>query len=63
VGDRARRAPRSLETGGTPLDIPPPGTGPSEVRCCLLVDVSGPSSIRSTGGRCWRSWTGSRRRR
>jgi uncharacterized protein with von Willebrand factor type A (vWA) domain len=52
-GRRQRRAPSgrtvdaraalraSLETGGTPLDIPHREQTPSEVRCCLLVDVSG----------------------
>mgnify|MGYP000283048103 CR=1 FL=1 len=52
-GRRRRRAPSgpavdaraalraSLETGGTPLDIPHREQTPSEVRCCLLVDVSG----------------------
>lgn len=52
-GRRRRRAPSgpavdsraalraSLETGGTPLDIPRREQTRSEVRCCLLVDVSG----------------------
>jgi len=44
AGDRveARRALRaSLSTGGTPIDLPESQPTPSELRCCLLVDVSG----------------------
>lgn len=38
----ARRALRaSLETGGTPIDLPYRTPQPTELRCCLLVDVSG----------------------
>lgn len=38
----ARRALRaSLATGGTPIDLPAREPVPSELRCCLLVDVSG----------------------
>ncbi len=44
AGDRveARRALRaSLETGGAPMDLPQSEPVPNELRCCLLVDVSG----------------------
>jgi uncharacterized protein with von Willebrand factor type A (vWA) domain len=44
TGDRvdARRALRaSLETGGAAIDLPRREPTPSELRCCLLVDVSG----------------------
>lgn len=44
AGERvaARRALRaSLSTGGAPLDLPNTEPVPSELRCCLLVDVSG----------------------
>ena len=44
AGDRvdARRALRaSLGTGGAPIDLPRTEPTPSELRCCLLVDVSG----------------------
>ncbi|SDY18347.1 hypothetical protein SAMN04487946_10827 [Halobellus clavatus] len=44
TGDRiaARRALRSsLATGGAPIELPDTGPVPSELRCCLLVDVSG----------------------
>ncbi|MFB6268930.1 MAG: VWA domain-containing protein, partial [Halobacterium sp.] len=38
----ARAALRaSLQTGGAPLDVPREAHAVSEVRCCLLVDVSG----------------------
>lgn len=38
----ARRALRaSLETGGAAIDLPRTEPTPSELRCCLLVDVSG----------------------
>ncbi|MFA1610676.1 VWA domain-containing protein [Halobellus rubicundus] len=38
----ARRALRaSLATGGAPIDLPSLEPVPSELRCCLLVDVSG----------------------
>jgi hypothetical protein len=38
----ARAALRaSLETGGAPLELPRRERVPSELRCCLLVDVSG----------------------
>lgn len=43
-GDRvdARRALRtSLGTGGTAMDLPTRDPIPSELRCCLLIDVSG----------------------
>ncbi|MXV64163.1 VWA domain-containing protein [Natronorubrum sp. JWXQ-INN-674] len=44
AGDRidARRALRaSLGTGGTAMDLPTREAVPSELRCCLLLDVSG----------------------
>lgn len=44
TGDRvdARRALRaSLETGGAAIDLPHREPTPSELRCCVLVDVSG----------------------
>ncbi|MFB6091417.1 MAG: VWA domain-containing protein [Haloquadratum sp.] len=44
AGDRieARGALRaSLETGGAPIDLPESRPIPTELRCCLLVDVSG----------------------
>jgi uncharacterized protein with von Willebrand factor type A (vWA) domain len=44
AGERvdARRALRaSLETGGAAIDLPRREPTPSELRCCLLVDVSG----------------------
>ncbi|MFD1684728.1 VWA domain-containing protein [Halobellus litoreus] len=44
TGDRveARRALRaSLATGGAPMELPASRPRPSELRCCLLVDVSG----------------------
>jgi uncharacterized protein with von Willebrand factor type A (vWA) domain len=44
AGDQvaARRALRaSLQTGGTPMELPRSGPSPAELRCCLLVDVSG----------------------
>lgn len=44
AGDRveARRALRmSLETGGAPIDLPRSEPTATELRCCLLVDVSG----------------------
>ncbi|AXG06448.1 VWA domain-containing protein [Haloplanus rubicundus] len=44
TGERvdARRALRaSLETGGAAIDLPRREPTPSELRCCLLVDVSG----------------------
>ncbi|WP_198948026.1 VWA domain-containing protein [Halorubrum sp. Ib24] len=31
----------SLQTGGAPIDLPRDAPTPSELRCCLLVDVSG----------------------
>lgn len=38
----ARSALRdSLETGGAPLELPYTAPTPAELRCCLLVDVSG----------------------
>jgi len=38
----ARRALRaSLETGGAAIDLPRREPAPTELRCCLLVDVSG----------------------
>jgi len=38
----ARRALRaSLETGGAAVDLPRRAATPNELRCCLLVDVSG----------------------
>lgn len=52
-GRRHHRAPRgpavdaraalraSLETGGAPLELPHTAPTPSELRCCLLIDVSG----------------------
>ncbi|WP_135805348.1 VWA domain-containing protein [Halorussus marinus] len=52
-GRRRRRAPAgpavdargalraSLETGGVPVELPRTEPTPSELRCCLLVDVSG----------------------
>lgn len=43
-GDRvdARRALRtSLGTGGTAMELPTREPAPSELRCCLLIDVSG----------------------
>ncbi len=44
AGERidARRALRtSLGTGGTPMDLPTRDRVPSELHCCLLIDVSG----------------------
>ena len=44
AGDQveARRALRaSLATGGAPMELPLSRPTPSELRCCLLVDVSG----------------------
>lgn len=44
AGERidARRALRtSLGTGGTPMDLPTRDRAPSELHCCLLIDVSG----------------------
>ncbi|ELY43874.1 vWA domain-containing protein [Natronorubrum sulfidifaciens] len=44
AGERidARRALRSsLGTGGTPMDLPTRDPVPSELHCCLLIDVSG----------------------
>ncbi|OYR52563.1 VWA domain-containing protein [Halorubrum sp. Ea8] len=52
-GRRRRRSPTgpnvdargalraSLQTGGAPIDLPRDAPTPSELRCCLLVDVSG----------------------
>lgn len=41
-GVDARAALRaSLQTGGAPIDLPRDAPTPSELRCCLLVDVSG----------------------
>ncbi|WP_206668648.1 VWA domain-containing protein [Halorubrum depositum] len=52
-GRRRRRSPTgplvdargalraSLQTGGAPIDLPRDEPTPSELRCCLLVDVSG----------------------
>jgi uncharacterized protein with von Willebrand factor type A (vWA) domain len=38
----ARRALRaSLETGGVPMELPRSDPVPAELRCCLLIDVSG----------------------
>jgi len=38
----ARRALRaSLATGGAPIELPSSKPVPSELRCCLLIDVSG----------------------
>jgi uncharacterized protein with von Willebrand factor type A (vWA) domain len=44
AGDQveARRALRaSLQTGGAPMELPRSDASPAELRCCLLVDVSG----------------------
>lgn len=44
AGDQveARRALRaSLQTGGAPMELPQSTPTPAELRCCLLVDVSG----------------------
>ena len=44
AGDQveARRALRaSLQTGGAPMELPRSAPTPAELRCCLLVDVSG----------------------
>jgi uncharacterized protein with von Willebrand factor type A (vWA) domain len=44
AGDQveARRALRaSLQTGGAPMELPRSEPTPAELRCCLLVDVSG----------------------
>lgn len=44
AGDQveARRALRaSLQTGGAPMELPRSAPSPAELRCCLLVDVSG----------------------
>jgi len=44
AGDQveARRALRaSLQTGGAPVELPRSSPSPAELRCCLLVDVSG----------------------